>query len=106
MQHRAIMGAAKTGSISREQARTAARVAKTAQPRSDSMSATSASKAKRLSQTSSVWERFLGHFGGTGSRNETRTASASIQVRAEKTAPAIKKTAAKKKGANKPPRVA
>lgn len=106
MQHRAIMGAAKTGSISREQARTAARAAKTAQPRSDSMSATSASKAKRLSQTSSVWERFLGHFGGTGSRNETRTSSASIQARAKKTAPAIKKTAAKKKRAIRSPRVA
>ncbi|MGH8587537.1 MAG: hypothetical protein ACREWE_15595, partial [Gammaproteobacteria bacterium] len=64
--HRSIIGAGKTGSISRKQARSAALAAKTAQPTPGREAATSGAKVKRLPQTSSVWERFLGQFGATG----------------------------------------
>jgi len=82
--HRPVIGAAKTGSISRKEARSAP---------------TSTWKGKRLPQTSSaVWERFLGQFGGTGSRKVTRSSSASMPARGKETASAAKKTAAKKTG--------
>jgi hypothetical protein len=60
MRHRAIVDVGKTGSISRKQARSAALAVKTPETASRRGSATSAAKVKRLAQTVSVWERFLG----------------------------------------------
>lgn len=99
MRHRSILGAGKTGSISRKQARSAALAAKTTQTASSREAPTSTWKGKRLPQTSSaVWERFLGQFGDTGSRKVTRSSSASMPARVKETASAAKKTAAKKMG--------
>jgi hypothetical protein len=106
MRHRSILGASKTGSISRKEARSAALAAKTTQTASSGEATTSAAKVKRLPQTSAVWERFLGQFGSTGSRNVTRSSPASMPARVKETAPAAKKTAAEKTGTKEVKRVA
>jgi hypothetical protein len=76
MHQRSIVGASKTGSISRLQARTAVKAVKMAKSTGGvaRKSASSSSKAGRF-VSASVLERYLGHFGVSRSKTGAKKAS-------------------------------
>lgn len=76
MHQRPIVGASKTGSISRLQARTAAKAVKMGKSTGGMArkSTSWSSKAGRF-VSAAVLERYLGHFGGSRSTTGTKKAS-------------------------------
>ena len=96
MTHRTIVGGSKTSSITRSDARKAARSVKVARGGA-SAKQKSAKVAFKRARNSSKWERFLGYFGspdGVADRQKQSYAK-------KKTSGHAKKAAVKKKTASK-----
>lgn len=92
MQQRPIAGASKTGSISRLQARTAAKAVKMAKLMGGAArkSTSSNSKTGRF-VSASVLERYIGHFGVGRSTNGAKKVSGVKNIAAPKTRAAARK---------------
>jgi hypothetical protein len=74
MQQRSIIGSSKTGSISRSQARRAAKAVKMAKPKAIAPGKSTSSKGGKF-VSASVIDRYLGPFGAAPSNNRRKNES-------------------------------